>query len=552
MNKTLRTMCAFACALGSLAQTQVDMRTQGRDLDFSGATATKPMQAGPSLPGACTTAQLFFLTTAAPGSNIYACSSPNTWSPVSATGGGAVSSVAGKTGAVVLGATDLADCRIVRTSPTVLSFNSCSFNYPDLPMQTVPAGAINLLSGTGTAYIYAAPGGTVSVVESGTLEIACTGCTDAGSGIGFPADVAPLGVWASTVTSGNWDPAAISDNRTLVNGPDQLLPDAGVEITLNNAGQKLIGLDTAVVETRSGEQAGQDVFCAASGTPSVQACSLMPVLTAYTPGMRILLLPGATNTGTVTLNINGLGPVPVLRPDGATPLVPGDLTVGDYYDLTYDGTVFRLATGGVTGGPAGPAGATGATGPAGPAGPAGATGPTGSIGVTGPTGPSGGPAGPAGPTGPTGPATYGITATTSDQSWTNTATFSNISGLSYSLAANTTYGWACTIIVTHNSVAGTNLQPVFTGSTTSPTVYSVASYYPLNPQYAYNIQQINYSMSGTPTGDDRGTTEDVFNFGPGIITTTSAGVFNMQAAQLVSNATPSVVKAGSNCRLTTF
>src|SRR3984885_10312247 len=60
-------------------QTLVDLRTQSKSVDFSGATSTKPMQTGSSLPSTCAIGQFFFLTTAPAGSNIYACDLTNTW-----------------------------------------------------------------------------------------------------------------------------------------------------------------------------------------------------------------------------------------------------------------------------------------------------------------------------------------------------------------------------------------------------------------------------------------------------------------------------------------
>lgn len=46
--------------------------------DASGGT-TRPVQYGTSLPGTCTVWQMFILTTATPGENVYLCTSSNTW-----------------------------------------------------------------------------------------------------------------------------------------------------------------------------------------------------------------------------------------------------------------------------------------------------------------------------------------------------------------------------------------------------------------------------------------------------------------------------------------
>jgi hypothetical protein len=60
-------------------QTLVDLRTQSKSVDFSGATSTKPMQTGSSLPSTCAVGQFFFLTSAPAGSNVYACDAVNVW-----------------------------------------------------------------------------------------------------------------------------------------------------------------------------------------------------------------------------------------------------------------------------------------------------------------------------------------------------------------------------------------------------------------------------------------------------------------------------------------
>jgi hypothetical protein len=60
-------------------QTLVDLRTQTKSVDFSGATSTKPIQTGSSLPSACAVGQFFFLTSAPAGSNVYACNTVNVW-----------------------------------------------------------------------------------------------------------------------------------------------------------------------------------------------------------------------------------------------------------------------------------------------------------------------------------------------------------------------------------------------------------------------------------------------------------------------------------------
>ena len=60
-------------------QTLVDLRTQTKSVDFSGAASTKPMQTGSSIPATCAVGQFYFLTSAPAGSNVYACDAVNVW-----------------------------------------------------------------------------------------------------------------------------------------------------------------------------------------------------------------------------------------------------------------------------------------------------------------------------------------------------------------------------------------------------------------------------------------------------------------------------------------
>src|SRR5271157_5912842 len=82
MNKCRLAAGLFLCtAFGGTGecQTLVDLRTQSKNVDFSAAGSTKPMQTGSSLPLTCAVGQFFFLTTAPAGSNVYACNPVNIW-----------------------------------------------------------------------------------------------------------------------------------------------------------------------------------------------------------------------------------------------------------------------------------------------------------------------------------------------------------------------------------------------------------------------------------------------------------------------------------------
>lgn len=59
---------------GLLGQTKVDLNTQSRAVDFTGAALTKPARSSASLPGTCTAGEMFFLN----GAGMYYCPT-NSW-----------------------------------------------------------------------------------------------------------------------------------------------------------------------------------------------------------------------------------------------------------------------------------------------------------------------------------------------------------------------------------------------------------------------------------------------------------------------------------------
>jgi hypothetical protein len=389
--KSVIVFSALVCAGALVAQTRIDLRTQGKAFDFGDAASTRTTKTGTVLPVTCSTGELFFLTTAPPGTNLYGCVGTNVWSvqapeerpasgdvagaiedlkvlklqgrPVSAqtpangqalmwnadTGqwqpseivtGGAVSSVAGKVGVVTIAASDLADCKVTRDSATTLKVTDCRVKFPNKESVVLSPATIESTGGQGTSLVYLTPSGDVMVGHSGSLTIECTGCTDAGGMTTFPPDVKPLWTFA-TNNPGEWAAGNGIDERGTE--PTLLEPGAGILIATTN-GTKTIAADTAVLQTRASAQAGQEIFCAGSAS-TIATCSLTPTLTGYIAGMRLNFLTAATNATTMSLNVDSLGAREILKQDGSA-LAAEDIHSGRYYMLTYDGTAFRLPAAG--------------------------------------------------------------------------------------------------------------------------------------------------------------------------------------------------------------
>jgi hypothetical protein len=69
-------------------QTQVDLRTQTRRVDFTQAPMTAPVKTGNAFPATCAMGELFFYTDGPIGRNLYGCTSTNTWTLEGDGGGG--------------------------------------------------------------------------------------------------------------------------------------------------------------------------------------------------------------------------------------------------------------------------------------------------------------------------------------------------------------------------------------------------------------------------------------------------------------------------------
>jgi hypothetical protein len=78
-------------------QTQIDLRTQGKDIDFSTAARTRPSKTGTLIPSVCTIGETFLKTDAVAGKNLYVCTAMNVWTVQ----GVEVPDVTGKAGQVL-------------------------------------------------------------------------------------------------------------------------------------------------------------------------------------------------------------------------------------------------------------------------------------------------------------------------------------------------------------------------------------------------------------------------------------------------------------------
>jgi hypothetical protein len=77
------------------------------------------------------------------------------------------------------------------------------------------------------------------------------------------------------------------------------------------------------------------------GTANALTVDLTPDLAAYAAGLPLLLLTGAgANTDAMTINVDGVGVVPLVRRSGSA-MAPGDVPANSLLDIAFDGAAFR-------------------------------------------------------------------------------------------------------------------------------------------------------------------------------------------------------------------
>ncbi len=283
-------------ASAASGQTLVDLRTQTKSVDFTGATTTKPFKSGTVLPATCTVGEAFFQTNAPAGQNVYACTALNAWTLEA--GGPGATGPTGPKGAT--GATGPAGSN----------------------------GAIAHIQNAGT-----------SLPVEGNLNFTSGGCTDDPSNGRTNcngAGIAGLGIAVNGSTQGT------QPTLNLVSG------NGIIEACSNNAGANRVdctpSLNSAVALTIATSQAGKHDFCNSTTGTDAYTCSLnaSAALTAYTAGMHLTLTGDAGSSGPATLNVDSLGTKSIKQSDGASDPSNGQIVAGRPIVLYFDGTVWRL------------------------------------------------------------------------------------------------------------------------------------------------------------------------------------------------------------------
>ena len=90
-------------------------------------------------------------------------------------------------------------------------------------------------------------------------------------------------------------------------------------------------------------QGGAATFITVTGTDTLTGTT-SPALAAYATGNQFSFVVANTNTGAVTINVDGIGAKAITR-TGTTALVAADMVAGQAVEIIYDGTRFQLVNG---------------------------------------------------------------------------------------------------------------------------------------------------------------------------------------------------------------
>jgi hypothetical protein len=93
--------------------------------------------------------------------------------------------------------------------------------------------------------------------------------------------------------------------------------------------------------TQAIELLGRIPYVIDQGVANMIVVNPDPIITVYANEIVLAIKVAVGNTGAVTINVSGLGPIPLHRPSGAA-LIATDLSAGAVILVAFDGSIFQL------------------------------------------------------------------------------------------------------------------------------------------------------------------------------------------------------------------
>lgn len=154
--------------------------------------------------------------------------------------------------------------------------------------------------------------------------------------------------WAIVVQSASTQTAREVMYVTAISGTTLTVTrgQEGTSAQTWSIGDNVFGGNTAGQMGALVQQDGTPIYAADTGATNALMIFLNPAPSAYVAGLTVRVKVANTNTGAATLNVNALGAVSIVNPDGA-PVGAGQLVAGAIVEATYDGIFFKLLGGAI-------------------------------------------------------------------------------------------------------------------------------------------------------------------------------------------------------------
>ncbi len=292
---------AFLCpVMFGQGPTTINLGTQGRNADFSTLPVTRPVTVGTALPAACLIGQLFFISSAVPGQNLYACTSVNSWTQLAGGGGGANPQVSVDKPSISFGGqtittkstpqtitlTDSGMSFLTISSITMTGANASDFAASNTCGATVASGANCTISVSFTPSLVSAETAAISIVDSAA---------------GSPQTISLTGTGQNLITSGG-----------LSINPTATLAQTGGTVSISSNRPTNFSLVAGSSGTLTVTDSTHATYTAPTSVPNqnvLAGCPVAPNDSVF--NTRIDSLPvnanSATWTSTASTGTNGIG-----------------------------------------------------------------------------------------------------------------------------------------------------------------------------------------------------------------------------------------------------
>lgn len=142
----------------------------------------------------------------------------------------------------------------------------------------------------------------------------------------------------SQISSSAWSETAAANNSATPNG----WPEGQTGASANDCAREMMSAIKVWYNRVS-------PTLTAGGTANALTLTYATSPITYQAGQTFAFYAGAaSNTAATTIDINAMGVKSITRRDGSTALSAADIVANALYEISYDGTVFRLHRTGIT------------------------------------------------------------------------------------------------------------------------------------------------------------------------------------------------------------